>query len=172
MGNIKTVRLVVSALALIGTASFLPFTNCSQNPQNASTPEIAFLSPEEKSEILKSEFSGRVPSSFCESSEAYGCMKKVYSKDLASQQIAPAKECVFVTENLEVCPVVQTFHFNSEAADANCNGCEETYEYIDYSCHLKIPNQDNIYPITFTEANLEKSLSDIYQFCSVIAEDP
>jgi hypothetical protein len=170
MGNIKTVRMVIGALALLGAASFLPFTNCSQNPQSASTPHAAFLSPDEKIKSLKSEFSGRIPISFCESSEAYGCMKKVYSREIASEQKIPMQECAFVSNEIELCPVVQTFHFNSEAAEENCNGCEETYEYTDYSCHLKIPNQDNVYPIVFTELTLDQSLSNLHQFCSSLVE--
>lgn len=170
MGIFKTKRLSIVVLVIIGLISFLPFTNCSQNPQRASTPEVAFLAPDEKSELLKSEFSGRVPSSFCESSEAYGCMKKVYSSEVESSQLAPIQECSAVADGLELCPVVQTFHFNSEAAEENCNGCDERYEYIEYSCHLKIPNQDNINPIVFTEATLGQSLLKLHQFCSSIAE--
>lgn len=170
MGNIKTKRLAVVVLVIIGTTSFLPFTNCSQNPQSASTPEVAFLAPEEKSELLKSEFHGRVPLSFCETSEAYGCMKKVYSSEVTSGQMAATQECAIVTEDLELCPLIQTFHFNSETAQENCNGCEESYEYTEYSCHLKIPNQDNINPIVFTEVTLGQSLSKLHQFCSSIAE--
>ena len=174
MGNFNSKRLAVGGFAIIviGTLSFLPFTNCSQNPQNAATPEVAFLSPVEKYEVLKSEFKGRVPLSFCQSSESYGCMKKIYSRQLASEQMAPTRECSLISGELKVCPAVHTFHFNSEAAESNCNGCEETYEYMDYSCHLKIPNRDGIYPISFTEATLEQSLLKLYQFCASIAEEP
>lgn len=173
MGNLNTKSLVMGSIsiAVIGTLSFLPFSNCSQNPQNAPTPESAFLSPAEKYDSLKSEFRGRVPLSFCQASESYGCMKKIYSREIVSAQMDRTQECALISNELKICPSLQTFHFNSEAAEENCNGCEETYEYMDYSCHLKIPNRDNIYPITSTEATLDQSLFKLYQLCAAIAEE-
>lgn len=174
MGNIKSYRLIVGSIGLViaGTFAFLPFTNCSKNPQSAATPYTAFLSPSEKYEALKTEFKGRVPLSFCQSSESYGCMKKIYSRNIASEQMAPSVECSMVSNDLKLCPSIQTFHFNSAAAEENCNGCEESYEYMDYNCHLKIPNSESIYPINFTEATRDQSLLKLYELCASIAEEP
>ena len=173
MGKNKANRVAAGGLTLffIGLMAFVPFSNCSQNPQNASTPKTAFLNPEEKLETLKIEFQGRVSSSFCQSNEAYGCMQKVYSPDALSSQKQSYQECLIINNKIQICPMISTFHFNSSAAQENCNGCQESYEYIEYSCHLKIPNSENIYPIVSTNSNLEHSLLELHEFCVSIAED-
>ena len=58
MGKLISNRILTGGLALfvIGSVALLPFTNCSQNPQNAATPDTAFVSPPEKYTSLKSEF--------------------------------------------------------------------------------------------------------------------
>ena len=63
------------------------------------------------------------------------------------------------------------FSFNTEAAEENCNNCEESYEYSEYSCHLNIPNSESVYPIVSTQNKLEQSLSDLNNFCQKIAEN-
>ena len=158
-------------LFLIGIVALVPFTNCSQNPQNASTPKSAFLSPLEKTNLLKAEFQGRISRQFCQSHEAYSCMKKVYSTSIESGQSKAQEECSILSNSLEICPAVKTFHFNSAAAQENCNGCQETYEYTEYSCHLNVPNPENVYPIVSTESSLEKSLLHLYNFCEDIAAE-
>lgn len=160
-----------ATLLLLGAIALIPFTNCSQNPQNASTPKTAFLSPQEKSIALQAQFQGRVSPSFCESSEAYSCMKKIYSAFIENGESSTQQECAILSNNLKLCPAVKTFSFNTEAAEENCNNCEESYEYSEYSCHLNIPNSENVYPIVSTQNKLEQSLSDLNNFCQKIAEN-
>ena len=169
--NLNRIAIGGVSLFIMGTIALVPFTNCSQNPQSASTPATAFLSPQEQYEALKTEFKGRVPLSFCQSSESYGCMKRVYSAEVASAEQPAKQECATISGELKLCPVTQTFSFNSEAAEKNCNGCQETYEYLEYSCHLKIPNQENIYPIISIKPTIEQSLTDLYELCAAIAEE-
>lgn len=161
-----------TTLFLIGVIALVPFTNCSRNPQNASTPKSAFLSPQEKSLALQSEFQGRVSPSFCESHEAYSCMKKVYSAAVEDGRSSAQQECSSLTNSFKLCPIVKIFYFNTEDAQKNCNGCEESYEYSEYSCHLNIPNSENLYPIVATQTSLKRSLSDLHSFCQKIAERP
>ncbi len=158
-------------LFLLGAIALVPFSNCSQNPQNATTPKSAFLSPQEKSIALQLEFQARVSSSFCKSYESYSCMKKVYSASVESGQSSNLQECVNLSSDLRLCSSVRIVYFNTEAAQENCNGCQESYEYAEYSCHLRIPNSENLYPIVSTQVSLEKSLSDLHSFCQRIAED-
>jgi len=67
--------------------------------------------------------------------------------------------------------MIKTFQFNSEAAQENCKGCEESYEYQEYSCHLKIPNEENVYPIYFTAPTLADSLQQLSDFCVSLTGD-
>ena len=173
MGKNNRIRIAIGgvSLFLIGAVAMVPFTNCSQNPQSASTPATAFLSPEDQTEALKTEFKDRVPASFCNSSEAYGCMKRIYSAAVQSAEGPARQECTTLAGGLELCPLTQNFSFNTEAAEKNCNGCHETYEYLEYSCHLKIPNKQNIYPIVSIKPTMEQSLTELYQLCATIAEE-
>lgn len=173
MGKNNLNRFAIGGLGLfiMGTLAFVPFSNCSQNPQSATVPQSAFLAPAEKYEALKNEFKGRVPLSFCHSSEAYGCMKRIYSAEITSGEIPVKQECATISGDLKLCPLTQTFTFNTEAAEQNCNGCQETYEYLEYSCHLKIPNKENIYPIIAIKPTIEQSLTELNQLCVAIAEE-
>lgn len=173
MGKNYLNRFVIGGtiLSVAGFFALLPFTNCSQNPQGADVPQSAFLNPTQRYDALKAEFKGRVPLAFCQSSEAYGCIKKIYSAEVSSGQMPSTQECTSLSGDLKLCPVIQIFNFNSQSAAANCQGCKETYEYLEYSCHLKIPNSENVYPIVMTKPTLDQSLSDLYQFCAIIAEE-
>ena len=64
----------------------------------------AFLSPEESYEKLLQDFKGRVDANFCRASVAYGSLKKVYSAEVANQELAPSQECSSLKDGLQVCP--------------------------------------------------------------------
>jgi hypothetical protein len=173
MGTKNLRHFIIGGLSLAGFCSLalIPFSNCSRNPQNASVPKTAYLSPSEKEEAIKLEFKGRIPITFCQTSDAYGCMKRVYSGKVKSEELPGKQECAEVSDQLKLCPLTQTFHFNSLAAEENCNGCQETYEYLEYSCHLKIPNIENIYPIVAIKPSMGQSLSELYELCVTLAEE-
>lgn len=170
--NLKKIVVRGLGLGLLAVISFGPFTNCSQNPQNASLPQTAFLSPSEQSKAFETQFKGRVPSSFCHSSEGYGCMKRIYSAKVKSQEGPAKQECGVISNNLQLCPMTQVFQFNTEAAEENCSGCTEHYEYIEYACHLKIPNSENIYPMVAIKPTMDESLIALHQLCLTIATEP
>lgn len=150
-------------------AGFSFFTNCSRNPENASIPNTAFLSPEAQNSAFKEQFSDRVPASFCNEDFSYSCQRRVYSASVPNSTAQGAHECAYLNEIVKICPAIQNIQFNTKAAQQNCQDCNETYEYLEYSCHLKIPNEEGLYPITATKPTLNESLYELFQTCTSIA---
>lgn len=168
--NMNQKKIILRGTVILGLAlATVPFNNCSQNPQNASVPETAFLAAEQQDQTLKSEFKDRVPASFCSTNEAYSCMRKVFSASVEDSMVKPAQECTALSESLQLCPSVQTVQYNTEVAQLNCDRCEENFEYMEYTCHLKIPNSEGIYPAIITRPTMKESLYDLYKLCISIA---
>lgn len=154
--QLKLTLLFVSIFAL----SPLPFTNCAKNPQSASVPSTAFMSESEKLSSWTQEFQGRTTAQFCKLESSYGCMKRVYSKNIENQNRGSELSCVD-----KFCVQTQVFHFNSSDAQEHCKDCTDNLESIEYDCHLKLVNQDGIYPIIITSQNLGDSLNQLSNFC-------
>lgn len=154
--QLKLMLFFVSIFAL----SPIPFTNCAKNPQSASVPSTAFMSESERLSSLAKEFKGKTTAEFCELESSYGCMKRVYSKNIESQNQGSELSCID-----RFCVQTQVFHFNSSDAQEHCNGCTDNLESFEYDCHLKVANQDGIYPIIITSQNLSESLNQLSNFC-------
>ena len=158
--HLKLILLFVAIFAL----SPITFTNCAKNPQSASIPSTAFMSESEKLTSLAQEFQGRTTADFCKQESSYGCMKRVYSKSIENQNRGSELSCVG-----QFCVQTQVFHFNSSDAQEHCNGCTENLESTEYDCHLKVSNQEGIYPIIMTSQNLNDSLDQLSNFCFAAA---
>lgn len=158
--HLKLILLFVAIFAL----SPIPFTNCAKNPQSASVPSTAFMSESEKLSSLAQEFQGKTTAQFCKQESSYGCMKRVYSKNIENQNRGLELSCVG-----QFCVQTQVFHFNSSDAQEHCNGCTENLESTEYDCHLKISNQEGIYPVIVTSQNLSDSLDQLSNFCLAAA---
>ncbi len=154
--QLKLTLLFVFIFAL----SPIPFTNCAQNPQSAAVPSTAFVSEGEKLSSLAKEFQGKTSAQFCKLESSYGCMKRVYSKNIENENRGSELSCVG-----QFCVQTQVFHFNSTEAQEHCNGCTENLESSEYDCHLKVPNEDGIYPVIITSQNLSDSLDQLSNFC-------
>lgn len=166
MTSLQKVSGILVFSILIG---FSFFTNCARNPESASVPDTAFVSPNEKHLRLKSLFKNQIPTGFCSSDSSYACQRKVYSAQITNGIAKNSQECTALGESLQICPTIQTLYFNTEAAQLHCQGCEETYEYLEYSCHLKLANQDGLFPAVATQPTLHASLYELHQFCTSIA---
>jgi hypothetical protein len=154
--QLKLTLAFVSIFAL----SPIPFTNCARNPQSAAVPSTAFVSEGERLSSLAKEFQGKTSAQFCKLESSYGCMKRVYSKNIENENRGSELSCVG-----QFCVQTQVFHFNSTEAQEHCNGCTENLESAEYDCHLKLANQDGIYPIIVTSQSLSEGLDQLSDFC-------
>jgi hypothetical protein len=160
-------KLSLFVLLILFIAPFT-FTNCAKNPQSAEVPTTAFLSDDEKTEYFKNQFRGKVDSNFCERAQSYSCMKRVYSRNVSSEQLPPVKNCL--SENF--CVHTQVIHFNSHEAQDECAGCGDEYETENFVCHLKLANGDGIYPITKFSEILPEAIFQLQQLCQDLVDEP
>lgn len=163
--NPSLLKIVLFGIVIL-VLSPIPFTNCAKNPQSAAVPVTAFLSETEKEQVLVQQFKGRVASSFCDLESSYACMKRVYSRNVASEIRAPANVCA---DNSGFCVATQVVHFNSADAEDTCENCGDNFETENYQCHLKLSNSDGIYPITAIADDLGSALSQLQKFCQNVA---
>lgn len=174
MGNRKQLSSYFGYALVFALLSFsvtVPFSNCSQNPQSSDIPSTAFMGESERMQNFQQEFTGKISSSFCLSQDAISCSLKSYSPEVPYQSANLGKKCAQVSEGLEICPSLRGFYFNSLSAQENCEDCRESFEYSEYTCHLNIPNSENVYPIYFTDPRHQTAVQKTYEFCQALTKE-
>lgn len=158
-------KLVLFCL-IVFVFSPLPFTNCAQNPQSAEVPQSAFLSSEDANTSLMVEFSGKTSYQFCDLPTSYGCMKRVYSRTIASENRAPEETCI---QGSNFCVHTLVTHFNTQEAQETCDNCDDSFETENFACHLKLANSDGIYPIVEIAEDFSVAIENLQNFCRSVA---
>jgi len=158
-------------LLVIGSALAIAYNNCGK-PHDSANISTQLDSYENKEVFLIAQFQGKLESNFCYNSANYSCVHKIFSKNLNYQDMGKNHSlCVNLLQGGQVCPEVQQFSYNSQAAQSACQeNCQESYEYEEYDCHLKLGSVARVFPLIVTDDNLSRAIEKLNRSCLRIQE--
>jgi hypothetical protein len=161
----------VGVLLLIGLSLAFGFNNCGKV---ASYPlDESQLAPlETKVELLAQKYQGKLTGNFCEAAENYACLQKTFSRELATEPAGSSMACATISGGIEICPQIQKRTYNSGVATELCKQehCEESYEFEEFDCHLKLGANMGVYPVVVTGSELSEALETLHQSCLKIQQ--
>lgn len=164
-------NILISVFVIAGFFLAIAFNNCgkSQGSLNLSTQLDSY---ENKEVFLIQQFQGKLDQEFCYSSTNYSCVRKVFSQNINYQDLGSSQsECIHLLRGGEICPEIRNYTYNSKAAQSACQeNCQESYEYEEYDCHLKLGSVARVFPLVTTENTLSKAIEKLNQSCVHIQE--
>lgn len=158
----KTVRISILTLGVVLVTAF--FQNCGG--QQVFVAREAYIPVTKLEDELIAIYGERLSPAMCADSTRYVCQHKVFNTEIENAEAEALYDCVVINGE-SICPHGKTFTYNSAAAESACKeGCNENYNYEEYSCYYDLPTVDGIRPLQSRGEDFAETLAAVHAACA------